>query len=123
MSKRDLESYRQELLAMLRRMDRDLTEQRHEALPGTGGETVVAEGLRDPADRGSHETEEDLTLTIVKQEEHVMAEIVDALERVEKGTFGRCEKCGRDIPTGRLDVLPYARYCMPCAQEIEASGP
>lgn len=40
--------------------------------------------------------------------------IVEALSRLEKGTFGRCSNCGSDIAYGRLLVFPEARTCAAC---------
>ena len=47
-------------------------------------------------------------------------EINDALDRIEQGTFGRCEVCGQEIPRERLKAVPYARYCLRHAQELQA---
>ena len=44
-----------------------------------------------------------------------------AEEKIREGTYGRCEVCGRRIPPARLQALPEAVRCMPCA-EWEASG-
>jgi RNA polymerase-binding transcription factor DksA len=41
-----------------------------------------------------------------------LAELDAALERVEAGTFGRCEVCGQPIPAERLEVRPFARTCV-----------
>ncbi len=38
-----------------------------------------------------------------------------ALERVERGTYGRCERCGASIPEGRLSARPEATTCVRCA--------
>lgn len=38
-----------------------------------------------------------------------------ALERLERGDYGRCEICGKPIPPDRLDVLPAATTCVQCA--------
>lgn len=38
-----------------------------------------------------------------------------ALEKIKKGEYGKCEKCGRDIPKERLEVAPEARVCLKCA--------
>lgn len=43
-----------------------------------------------------------------------LAEIDGALRRVDEGTYGRCEGCAQAIPAGRLEILPYARYCVRC---------
>lgn len=38
-----------------------------------------------------------------------------ALARVEAGTYGRCVRCGREIPAARLELRPFATSCVPCA--------
>lgn len=40
----------------------------------------------------------------------------DALRRIDKGSYGDCERCGREIPRERLEALPQARYCVPCQE-------
>ncbi|MGH0037541.1 MAG: CBS domain-containing protein [Myxococcota bacterium] len=42
-----------------------------------------------------------------------------ALERAEHGRLGVCERCGGDIPEGRLRALPETTLCVRCATEIE----
>jgi RNA polymerase-binding transcription factor DksA len=37
-----------------------------------------------------------------------------ALEKLDKGTFGKCEKCGQNIEEDRLEVHPAARFCLKC---------
>ena len=37
-----------------------------------------------------------------------------ALHRIESGTYGKCERCGKDIAPERLEAIPAARLCMPC---------
>lgn len=42
--------------------------------------------------------------------------LVDAaIERIEEGTYGLCTSCGKPIPEERLEVLPWAATCVPCA--------
>lgn len=38
-----------------------------------------------------------------------------ALERIEAGTYGMCESCGKAIPVERLEALPYSTLCVECA--------
>ncbi|MEV6926644.1 TraR/DksA C4-type zinc finger protein [Dactylosporangium sp. NPDC051485] len=40
--------------------------------------------------------------------------ITGALRRIAEGSYGRCEKCDAPIPAERLEIVPYARFCMPC---------
>ena len=44
-----------------------------------------------------------------------MKEIDAALARLDAGTYGTCERCGSQIPEGRLEVRPAARTCVGCA--------
>jgi DnaK suppressor protein len=44
-----------------------------------------------------------------------------ALRRLDDGSFGRCGQCSEAIPAERLEVLPAARYCVPC-QSRRPSG-
>ena len=41
-----------------------------------------------------------------------------ALERVDAGTYGICETCGKAIPIERLEVLPYTTLCVECAARV-----
>ncbi|MBM0230584.1 TraR/DksA C4-type zinc finger protein [Micromonospora sp. STR1_7] len=41
-------------------------------------------------------------------------QITGALSRISDGTYGACEKCGQNIPAERLEILPHARFCVPC---------
>jgi DnaK suppressor protein len=44
-------------------------------------------------------------------------QISGALRRIAEGTYGICEKCDAPIPPERLEVLPHARFCVPCQQK------
>ncbi|WP_406070552.1 TraR/DksA family transcriptional regulator [Micromonospora sp. NBC_01638] len=44
-------------------------------------------------------------------------QITGALSRISDGTYGACQKCGKNIPAERLEVLPHARFCVPCQEK------
>jgi DnaK suppressor protein len=46
-----------------------------------------------------------------------LAQIDDALRRIAEGAYGTCARCGTAIPPERLEVLPHARFCVPCQQK------
>jgi RNA polymerase-binding transcription factor DksA len=48
-----------------------------------------------------------------------LKELGRAQERIRQGTYGVCEGCGRPIPRRRLEVLPEATLCVPCAEQNE----
>ena len=44
-----------------------------------------------------------------------LAEVEAALAKLEAGTYGTCENCGKSIQPARLEAFPSARYCIDCA--------
>jgi RNA polymerase-binding transcription factor DksA len=46
-----------------------------------------------------------------------LADIEDALAKLDAGTYGECELCGRSIPEARLEAMPAARLCIDCASQ------
>ena len=42
----------------------------------------------------------------------VRADVVRALEKLDEGSYGRCDACGREIGEGRLEALPWAVLCV-----------
>lgn len=55
------------------------------------------------------------TDALLTQSTQRLADIVAALERIEAGTYGACEHCGKAIAVARLEARPYARTCIDCA--------
>lgn len=45
---------------------------------------------------------------------HVLTAIDAALARIDEGTFGTCERCGKPIAEERLEAMPYATKCIDC---------
>ncbi len=45
-----------------------------------------------------------------------LKEIKEALKRIEKGKYGICESCGKEIEPERLELIPWTRYCSKCAR-------
>jgi len=48
-----------------------------------------------------------------------LAQVEAALARLEAGTYGRCLRCGRDIPADRLEALPWAAHCIDCQTALD----
>ena len=56
---------------------------------------------------------------IVNQQIKELAEIDDAIKRIQKGTYGICEMCDEIIAIGRLRAKPFAKFCTPCREIYE----
>ena len=52
---------------------------------------------------------------LVRQAQDEVAEVEAAIERLDAGTYGVCERCSRRIAAGRLEARPLARTCVSCA--------
>ncbi len=46
-------------------------------------------------------------------------QIEDALERIDSGEYGICAECGEDIPEKRLELVPFALFCVSCKERLE----
>ncbi len=65
---------------------------------------------------------EDLARLVHKLDERGKEEIEEidlAIDKMESGSYGKCELCGKSIPIKRLKVLPATRLCRDCAQKYE----
>jgi DnaK suppressor protein len=63
---------------------------------------------------GTSNVDRELDLVLSAQARSAILEIDRALVKIEAGTYGRCEQCGRPIPQARLQALPYAALCVAC---------
>jgi RNA polymerase-binding protein DksA len=72
----------------------------------------MAEGATAEADRESDSL-------LVDAQGRLIFEIEQALQRLDEGRYGVCEACGRPIEGRRLEVLPYARFCLQCQARQE----
>ena len=84
---------------------------------GEGGGDLSSAPLH-LGDVGTEVYLQELNATLLEHEGHVTREIRDALGRIDAGTYGVCENCGKKIPEGRLEAVPYARYCVPCTEKL-----
>lgn len=71
------------------------------------------------AELGSDNSDQELTLSLLGSEGDALDQIGVAIERIEDGSYGRCQTCGEKIPESRLNAIPYAAQCVQCASEQE----
>lgn len=82
-------------------------------------ERGASESLLNPdrADLAREYSKRDRHLSLLEQLRDHLTEIDGALDRIEKGTYGRCQKCGQPIQPERLKALPSAPLCIDCKRE------
>ena len=120
MSPIDTDRFRGLLLEERQRVT-DAIEYLHAENPGsiedeTGEETAFD---NHPGDIATVTFDRELDYTLEDNSEAVLTAIDGALRRIEDGTFGTCQNCGRPIAEERLEALPYAELCIDCKRESE----
>jgi RNA polymerase-binding transcription factor DksA len=71
------------------------------------------------ADMGTETFEREKDLSILEQVEAELADVEHALRRLDDGSYGTCEVCGKTIPDERLEAMPAARLCLEHQAEAE----
>jgi RNA polymerase-binding transcription factor DksA len=64
------------------------------------------------ADLGTETFNRERDLTILEHIEAELSDVEHALHRLDDGTYGSCEACGRPISADRLEAMPAARFCL-----------
>ena len=64
------------------------------------------------ADLGTETFEREKDFSLLEQLEAELNDLDHALRKLDEGTYGKCEACGKDIPGERLEALPGARLCV-----------
>ncbi len=73
----------------------------------------------DPADSGSANVERDRAQSLSSHARRMLVDVDAALERMDEGTYGKCQNCQTPIERDRLEALPYATLCMDCKRGEE----
>jgi len=62
--------------------------------------------------------ETDVEQAILDSEKTLLAEVQQALVRIDNGTYGICSNCGQPIPEKRLEAIPWATLCVNCESNL-----
>jgi RNA polymerase-binding transcription factor DksA len=84
--------------------------------PGTGSNAPTH-----AADAASGDLDENLALA--ENAAQLLGDVESALERIQDGSYGQCQRCERAIARERLMALPHTPYCIQCAQLAESELP
>ena len=106
------------------KMFRNLLKERRQGLLDEAGRTVggmsnTGDNFPDPTDRALLEGNRNLLLRIRDRERKLLAKIDEAMERIEDGSYGKCESCGGPIGVERLKARPVTTLCIECKESQE----
>jgi DnaK suppressor protein len=104
----DTEKYRRRLLDERDKIKQDIVG-RTELPP-----TFEDDGVLDSADSSARDQATDLEGRLMSMKSDRLSQINAALQRIERGDYGICVKCGKEIDPNRLDADPAALTCMDC---------
>ena len=71
-------------------------------------------------DDASRSYSRQVILELGEREREQIKDVDEALERIENGEYGSCIECGEDILEKRLELIPYAKWCVDCKEKMEA---
>jgi DnaK suppressor protein len=74
----------------------------------------------DMADQAEGTNEVHIHLKLKQTDAKILQAIEEALERIDKGTYGICRDCGEPIARARLDAIPWTRVCIGCKEKQKA---
>jgi DnaK suppressor protein len=80
------------------------------------------DGVKDTVDMSLQDVNKELALRLGERESQMIADIDQALLRIQEGSYGTCARCGKLIEERRLEALPTARYDAACQALIEAAN-
>ena len=103
------------LLAELKRHAQHIDDEQARALD------IANDDVKESSDLALHGVIQELALKLSDHESKIVADIDQALMRMEEGSYGMCVRCGHEIDERRLEALPTARYDAVCQAEIEAA--
>jgi RNA polymerase-binding transcription factor DksA len=122
MTKMEMKAFRQKLLELGQRLQGSvdaLADETFHKTDGKGMGNLSNIPVEDQAELGSNNYDEGVTIGLLEKEGPRLGEINAALERIDKGTFGRCEECSQEISRKRLRAIPFARRCIGCARKAQ----
>lgn len=80
---------------------------------------AVGDAGDDQADAGAKAFEREQELALTNHARELLNQTMHALERIDAGTYGVCESCGKPIGKARLLAFPRATLCVECKQREE----
>lgn len=112
-NKKQRAHFRGKLLAIRREILGDVEQNMRQS------KEVGDDGTQDIADMAAGTYERMILMDLGGKERERLRMVERALEKVNGDEYGKCEECGDDIPVKRLEVVPFALYCVSCLSQME----
>ncbi len=83
------------------------------------GKDQEDDSIKDLGDQANTAYTREFFFELGNGDRRLLRDVVSALQKIDDGSFGACERCGEPISDKRLEALPFARYCIECQRVIE----
>lgn len=107
------------LLALEARLLGNVMPSTEAVLSGTSETTSASP---DTAEIANEIVEQEVALSLLGSTTATLNQIKAALRKIEDGSYGWCEECQMEIPSARLEAIPYASCCVECASRLERAA-
>ncbi len=111
MDEKKLDHYRTVLLEQLRQQSDAARGNQNDALEFAAND----DGVKDVADQSVKDVSQEIEYRLSERASQAVADIDQALLRIEEGSYGVCARCGEPIGDDRLDIVPHTPFCRDCA--------
>ena len=112
---------RKERLAYFRKK---LVEKQRQLVEEVGKSALYGKGpeddsIKDLGDQATTAYTREFLFELGNGDRRLLKEVIEALRKIDDGSFGACERCNEPIADKRLEALPFARYCINCQRAVE----
>lgn len=83
------------------------------------GKDQEDDSIKDLGDQANTAYTREFFFELGNGDRRLLRDVVSALQRIEDGSYGSCERCGETIAEKRLEALPFARHCITCQRLVE----
>jgi DnaK suppressor protein len=83
------------------------------------GKDQEDDSIKDLGDQANTAYTREFFFELGNGDRRLLRDVVSALQRIDDGNFGACERCGEPIAEKRLEALPFARHCIDCQRVVE----
>ena len=103
---------------------RRLLDKQHQLVQEVGRSAIYGkdqedDSIKDLGDQANTAYTREFFFELGNGDRRALREVVTALQKIEDGSFGTCERCGEAIGDKRLEALPFARHCIECQRLTE----
>ncbi len=79
-------------------------------------------GVPDINDDATRTYNRQVMLNLSEQERSQLEKVDEALQKLANGRYGVCDECEEPIPVKRLEIVPFAKFCVECTSKMEESS-